>query len=49
MIKFDEKSEEIKAINWLNEKRNDCSQNSIDLHYLNILYYLIKYLMGDNE
>ena len=45
MRKFDETSEETKAIKWLDEKRKDYNLNGKDLHYLNILYYLIKNLL----
>lgn len=40
-IELLEGSEELKAIEWLNEKRKDTSLSGIEMHYLNILYYLI--------
>lgn len=36
------KSEEKKAIKWLKEKQKDYKLNSKDLHYLKILYNLVK-------
>ena len=35
-------TEEERAINWLNTKRKDYTLSSEDLHYLNIIYYLLK-------
>ena len=35
-------NEEYKAIEWLNTKRKDYTLSSEDLHYLNIIYYLLK-------
>ena len=48
-IIFDKSSEEYKAIEWLKNKTNDYSEHSLILHYNNILYYLIIYLMKKNK
>ena len=40
MKKFNEISEETRAMEWLDKKRKDYNLNSEDLHYLNILYLL---------
>ena len=39
---MNKESEEMKAIEWLNTKRKDYTLSSEDLHYLNIIYYLLK-------
>ena len=43
------KSEEVKAIEWLNKKRQEHSLPSEELHYLQIIYYLIKNKYNINE
>lgn len=48
-MKFDKTSEEAKAIKRLNQIRQDYSINSEDLHYANILFYLLKNLTNENE
>ena len=48
-IIFDETSEEYKAIKWLENKTTNYSDDSLVLHYNNILYYLIINLMKKNE
>jgi hypothetical protein len=48
-IIFDETSEEYKAIKWLKNKTTNYSDDSLVLHYNNILYYLIINLMKKNK
>lgn len=44
-----ETSEEYKAIKWLENKTTNYSDDSLVLHYNNILYYLIINLMKENK
>lgn len=46
---YSETSEEYKAIKWLENKTTNYSDNSLVLHYNNILYYLIINLMKENQ
>lgn len=48
-IIYSETSEEYKAIKWLENKTTNYSDNSLVLHYNNILYYLIMNLMKENK
>ena len=48
-ITFYKESEEYKAIKRLEEMTKNYSLNSEDLHYANILYYLIINLQKENE
>lgn len=43
------KSEEVKAIEWLNKKRQEHSLSGEELHYLQIIYHLIKNKYNINE
>ena len=48
-IIYSKTSEEYKAIKWLENKTTNYSDNSLVLHYNNILYYLIMNLMKKNQ
>lgn len=48
-IIYSETSEEYKAIKWLENKTTNYSDNSLVLHYNNILYYLIINLMKEKQ